>query len=365
MIGFLITVVELVVILGFMIFIHEMGHFIASLLLGIPIEEFGFGYPPKIKTLFTWRGTEFTLNAIPFGGFVRPRGEDDPDVEGGIEQAAPWKRLIVLVSGAIMNLLMAVIVFGALFMQTGIVGDLLDGVLINSVTAGSPAAVAGFEDGDVISTLDGIVVNDYLLISGMIDERADQEIAFEILRGDEILNLAATPELSADNDPQLGIIITPNYEIIQPNFFQAVGYGGKAVWNMIQMTFQIPAMLVKGEITTEEARVSGPVGIGQMLGQAREVDIMEQASGETNLFFANTLWFIGAIAAGLGFANLLPLPALDGGRIVFVLFEMIFRRRIPKRFEATVHAVGFFLLIGISVFIGLNDIFNPINLPMP
>ena len=315
--------------------------------------------------MFTWRGTEFTLNAIPFGGFVRPRGEDDPDVEGGIEQAAPWRRFIVLISGAVMNLIMAVIVFAALFMQTGIAREGLDGVLITTVAADSPASLAGFEDGDVILELDGIEVDDYLLISELIDERADQNIQFEILRGDEIINLSAMPIMGEDNDPRLGIVITSNYEIIQPNFFQALGYGAQTVWDMIRLTFQVPSMLINGEISAEEARVSGPVGIGQMLGQAREVDIAEQAAGQSNLFFANTLWFVGAIAAGLGFANLLPLPALDGGRIVFVLFEMIFRNRIPARFEAAVHGIGFFLLIAVSLLITVNDILNPINLPLP
>jgi regulator of sigma E protease len=173
------------------------------------------------------------------------------------------------------------------------------------------------------------------------------------------------PIIAENNDPQLGIIITPNYEIIKPNFFQALGYGAQTVWDMIRLTFQVPSMLINGEISAEEARVSGPVGIGQMLGQAREVDIAEQADGQSNLFFANTLWFVGAIAAGLGFANLLPLPALDGGRIVFVLFEMIFRKRIPARFEAAVHGIGFFLLIAVSLLITVNDILNPINLPLP
>jgi regulator of sigma E protease len=134
---------------------------------------------------------------------------------------------------------------------------------------------------------------------------------------------------------------------------------------MIKLTIQLPSLLLSGQVSAEEARISGPVGIGQMLGQAREADIELQQSGQADAFFANTMWLIGAIAVGLGFANLLPLPALDGGRIFFVLYEWIVGKRLNPRLENVVHGIGFILIIALSFLVALNDIINPINLPMP
>ncbi|NSW52865.1 MAG: site-2 protease family protein [Anaerolineae bacterium] len=363
MTGFLLTVVELVIILGVMIFVHELGHYLAALWMKIPVEEFGIGYPPKVKTLFTWRGTEFTLNAIPFGGFVRPRGEDDPGVEGGIEQAPAWRRLIVLVSGALMNLLMGVLIFSLLFVQTG--GAEIAGILVTQVDENSPAAAAGLLAEDVILSVNGEEMLDLDRIVAVIDANGGEALELTVARGEETLYLTAIPAAAGPNDANLGVGITYAVRPVDLNYFQALGYGVRTVGDMIELTFKLPAMLIRGEISAEEARVSGPVGIGQMLGQAREVDVAEQQSGTAAAFAANTLWLVGAIAVGLGFANLLPLPALDGGRILFVLVEMIFRKRLPGNVEATVHAVGFILLIAVSVLITVNDIFNPINLPLP
>src|SRR5512138_1924242 len=125
--------------LGGMIFVHELGHFIAARLAGIEVEEFGFGLPSKkLVTLFTWKGTEFTIHALPLGGFVRPKGENDPNVPGGLAAASPWKRLVVLFAGPMMNLLAAVVIYSIIFYRVGVPDT--NRVLVASVTEGSPAA---------------------------------------------------------------------------------------------------------------------------------------------------------------------------------------------------------------------------------
>ena len=363
MIGFLLTILELVVILGVMIFIHELGHFVASLLLGIPVEEFGFGYPPKMLTLFKWRDTEFTLNWIPFGGFVRPRGEDDVDVEGGIETQAPWRRLIVLLAGAFMNLVMGVIVFTILFAQSG--GVEIRGILVNNVLENSPAEEAGLIANDIILNANGTPTTDLDEMIYLIDNNAGHEMALEIDREGNIETINVTPRSTEDGDGELGVGITYALTPVDLNIVQATGYAFDTVGQMIKLTIQIPSLLISGQVSPEEARISGPVGIGQMLGQAREADIEMQQSGEADAFFSNTMWLIGAIAVGLGFANLLPLPALDGGRIVFVLYEWIVGKRLSPKLETVIHGVGFILIIALSFFVALNDIINPVNLPMP
>jgi regulator of sigma E protease len=361
MISFLITILQMVIILGFMIFIHELGHYLAAVALGIPVEEFGLGYPPKMLSLFKWRGTEFTLNWIPFGGFVRPRGEDDPDVEGGIESQKPWKRLIVLISGVVMNLLMGILVFAILFSQTGAME--VRGILVSEVFEQSAAMQAGLMAEDVILAVNDEPMDDMDRIISVIDNNPNQELLLEIERGDEILTLTAVPRPDENGFGKLGVAITYDATPVPITFFEALGYSVRTVGEMIQLTLRVPAMLIAGQISPEEARVSGPIGIGQMLEQAREVDIAAAQSGQSNAFFANTLWLVGAIAVGLGFANLLPLPALDGGRIVFVLFEWIFGKRLSPRLESLVHGIGFILIIALSVLVAVNDIVNPINLP--
>src|SRR5512138_3571210 len=135
--------------LGGMIFVHELGHFIAARLAGIEVEEFGFGLPSKkLVTLFTWKGTEFTIHALPLGGFVRPKGENDPNVPGGFGAANPWKRLVVLVAGPLMNLLTAIIVFSALIAYEGVPQP--GHVKIDTVAENSPAQQANIQPGDII-----------------------------------------------------------------------------------------------------------------------------------------------------------------------------------------------------------------------
>jgi regulator of sigma E protease len=284
-------------------------------------------------------------------------------VEGGIEQAPAWRRLIVLLSGAIMNLLTGILIFSLLFVQVG--GSEISGILVTQVDENSPAAAGGLLAEDVILSVNGEAMLDLDRIVAVIDDNGGVPLDVQVARGTEEVALTVIPEAAGPGDANLGVGITYAVTQIDLNFFQAVGYGIQTTGQMIELTFKLPAMLIRGEISPQEARVSGPVGIGQMLGQAREVDVAAETEGTSIAFAANTLWLVGAIAVGLGFANLLPLPALDGGRILFVLIEIIFRKRLPGNVEATVHAIGFVLLIAVSVFITINDIFNPINLPLP
>lgn len=361
--GLILTIVELVIILGVMIFVHELGHYLASLLLGIPVEEFGFGYPPKMLTLFRWRGTEFTLNWIPFGGFVRPKGEDDIDAEGGIESKEPWKRLVVLLAGAFMNFVTGVLVFAILFSQTG--GVEIKGILVDRVLEESPAETAGLMAQDIILSVDGTPMLDLDVLINTIDLHPDQAMTFSVERDGEVFPMVITPETSAEGDVRIGAGLTYALTEIPLNFLQATGYSFQTVGEMIKLTIQIPSMLISGQVSPQDARISGPVGIGQMLGQAREADIELQQTGQADAFFANTMWLIGAIAVGLGFANLLPLPALDGGRIFFVLYEWVVGKRLNPKLESVIHGIGFILIIALSFLVALNDIINPVNLPLP
>src|SRR4030066_643795 len=149
---------EFILVLGSLIFVHEFGHFIAMKIAKIEVEEFGFGYPPKLIKLFEWGGTKFTLNWIPFGGFVRPKGENDPTIPGSMAAASPWKRFGVLLAGPFMNLLTAAILFAAIY---GIIGFLPDRnrVQLVDIAPDSPASTAGLQAGDILVSVGGVDIH--------------------------------------------------------------------------------------------------------------------------------------------------------------------------------------------------------------
>src|SRR6266540_2728725 len=156
----LLTWLVFILAFGGMVLVHEFGHFIAARLCKIEVEEFGIGLPtPGAITLFTWQGTRFTLNWLPLGGFVRPKGENDPNVPGGLASSSPWKRLIVLFAGPLMNLLLAVVIYSIIFNRVGVPDTTK--VLIASVSPESPAAAAGLKDGDILVSGNGQPIGNY------------------------------------------------------------------------------------------------------------------------------------------------------------------------------------------------------------
>jgi len=174
------------------VFIHEFGHFIVARLLKVEVEEFGFGLPPRMLTLFHYKGTEFTLNWLPIGGFVRPKGENDPNVAGGLAAANPWTRLAVLLAGPTMNLLLGVAVFSLLFFQMG-VPDFTK-VQIGDVVTASPAAQAGLQVNDVIVSAAGVAIHDSTQLHDIIYANLDKPVQFTLRRGSQTINLTATPD---------------------------------------------------------------------------------------------------------------------------------------------------------------------------
>ncbi len=184
-----LTWIVFILIFGSVVLIHEFGHFIAARLCGIEVEEFGIGLPtPGAITLFTWQGTRFTLNWLPLGGFVRPKGENDPNVPGGLASSSPWKRLIVLFAGPLMNLLLAVVIYSIIFNRVGVPDT--NHVLISAVTPASPAATAGFKDGDIFVSGNGQPIANYDQLRQIIDNNVDKSITFVVSRDGKRLQCA-------------------------------------------------------------------------------------------------------------------------------------------------------------------------------
>jgi len=354
-------ILEFVIAFGLLVFLHELGHFLVTRLFGIEVEEFGFGYPPRLAKLFTWKGTEITLNWIPFGGFVRPKGENDPEIPDGLGAANPWKRLGVALAGPVMNLLLGVIIFTVVFMKLGMPQTSI--VTIVDVNANSPAETAGIMPEDVILRVNETAIDSMSALADAVKANLGEEILIEYERGGQRFETRAVPRVNPpEGEGSLGIVM--GNPVINMNVIQAVPYAFQAVYEQGRQLVLLPGRLIQGEVQPEEARFVGPVGIYSMYEQAREADVEATAEPQAQQIPAiNTLALMGIITVALGLTNLLPILPLDGGRILFTLPEILFKKRVPVKFENYLNAISFFILIFLMIYITTQDIINPIVVP--
>jgi regulator of sigma E protease len=377
----LLTWIIFILAFSGMVIVHELGHFIAARLVKVEVEEFGIGFPtPGAITLFTWQGTRFTLNWLPLGGFVRPKGENDPNIEGGLAAAAPWKRLFVLSAGPIMNLITAVLVISVIISQMGgiISSPLLDDtgpheILITEVVPNSPADQAGLRMGDVLLTADGKKLNTTEEASNLIKASPDIPILFGVMREGETFELIITPRMNeAAGRPLIGVSFCGGCEFkpvtsVTENLKYSVQFTGAQIYALVTL----PIKLVRGSIDPEQGRLVGLKGIFDIMEQSVSNDVeatqTQTTSSAPSPYNApvQTLSIIAILSISLGIFNLFPFPALDGGRILFVLPELIFRRRVPHQFENLVHGVGLMLLLAVMIYVNVRDFIDPVVTSFP
>jgi regulator of sigma E protease len=351
----LVEIAQFAGALAALIIIHELGHFIAARLLHVEVEEFGLGFPPRIATLFYAGGTRFSLNLIPFGGFVRPKGENDPNVPGGLAAASPWVRLGVLAAGPVANLLVGVILYAVIFSRIGM--PVTSQVLISDVAPNSPAEQADLKPGDQIMAINDTPVDSMQALQAEVYDNLDQPVQITVMRNGEEIDGSLVPR---SNPPEgqgaIGIVMSNPTRPV--SVIAALPTGIYAVYEHSRALLTLPIQILQGQVAPEQSRFVGFKGMFDIYQAVRESEQEPNVPAGVNV-----MGFFATITISLGLLNLLPIPALDGGRILFTLPELLFHRRIPPRYENAIHLVSFALLLVLLLFINLQDFVNPVNLP--
>ncbi len=333
-----------IVILALLIVLHELGHAWVARRNGIVVEEFGIGLPPRLLTLGRHGDTEITLNLLPVGGFARMLGEDEDAGEGSFWRAPTRARAAVLLAGPVMNILTAIVALTLTY--TLIVPG--NGVWVLDVAPDYPAA-AYLRTGDVIESIDGTRVTSREELIAHIRQHEDSPAHFVVRRGGERLRVDIQPRVDVDGVPRIGVLLAARAPVWRaPSLvLRELGY---FVWDMLRL----PGRLLAQQVTLEEARPLGPVGIGRLF-----VDIVEQQPTPRVRLFT-IIRLTGIISFALGITNLLPIPALDGGRLVFVVLEILRRgRRVSPAREGLIHLIGMAFLLMLMVIITYYDIMYP------
>ena len=345
----MLTVVSFLFVISLLILVHELGHLFSAKAVGVKVEEFGLGYPPRLLAIKVGE-TEYSLNLLLLGGFVRLAGQEDPNQPGGLAGKSIWARLLVLSSGSIMNALLPIVLFSISFMVPKDV--IIQQVQVQAVAPGSPAERAGIHAGDIV-----LKINDRL-----IQNAGDHSYNIQLNMGSEITMVLKTGRYSQEvvrliprwNPPPgesvTGIVlgVANSYTVRQSYpFFDAVRLGWRTSTDALR--------LVKNEVIGWIVRrmapsVSGPIGIAQATGEVAQIG------------FGALMQFAALLSMNLAVVNILPIPMLDGGRIFFVVLEWIRRgKRVSPQREGLVHLIGLVLLMGFVIVISYYDILRIIN----
>lgn len=329
------TVIYVILLFVLMIFPHELGHFIAAKACRVQVNEFAFGMGPALLKK-QGRETLYSVRAVPVGGYCAMEGEDteEPsDNPRAFNNKKWWQKIIILISGAAMNVLIAVL---ALTIISAVYG--MTTTVIDEVSGGSPAMKAGIEAGDEVLAVGGDRVESWSDVGTYIAEKTESDGSVEItLAGDS--GERTVTVLPEETDGRLTVGITCK---VSHNVFRALVNGASGAWDMtVMMVDAFKQLFSSGDFVNQ---VSGPVGI---------VSAVSETTTYGGVYY---VYLVALISLNLAFINLLPFPALDGGRIIFVIIRLITGKAITDKMEGTVHMIGMMCLLGLFVFVTWNDI---------
>jgi regulator of sigma E protease len=462
----LLSGIIFVMVFAGIILLHELGHFIVARFFNIEVEEFGFGFPPRLKRL--WRskgsilignerlviplnfdlpfdqkssinhlvnaravsihgkfvlnsiklapteegnqqtdqnsrpesitvtpaadglisntqsqgqnetlingiiheirpGTEFTLNWIPLGGFNKIKGEDDPNAPGGMSAANPWKRILVLLAGAGMNLLTGVLVYMIFFSQIGIPDT--STATIADVAPSSPAEQVGLQIGDVVLAAGGVHVTGFEKLIQITHQYLEHPLPLIIMRSGKALEIVVTPRSTYPSDQgPIGISIGQPLLPVK-SWYETIPTAFSATGQDVNSLLSLPGRIIAGTVSPQSAQIGGPRSVWNLFQQAVARDVSSRQanpSGSSTTQPTNyTLLTIISLTITVAVANLLPIPALDGGRIFMILPEIFLRRRIPVKYQVAINGICFIILISLLGFFYIKDFISPVNFTLP
>ena len=339
-----VSILKALLLLSILVMIHELGHYTAGRLLGFTILEYAIGMGPKLVG-FKRNGIEYNLRALPLGGMCRFYGEDDGVADERCFNAhKAWKRFIVILSGPLMNFVLAFVLAVILLLGWGV--DDESKIFVSEVGEGSPAQAAALQAGDRFLSVDGKPVESYEALTSAVAGADANSMPVVILRDGQQVSLVLTDLYNEEKGANLmGVSLV--FGTKKVSFGYAIKAGAEYCWEMAGLVFQSLGMLFSGEAGLKD--MAGPVGIVQILGKATE----------SGWYYALNLCVM--LSVNLGIVNLFPVPALDGGRLMFILIEWVRGKPVPREKEGMVHLIGFGLLMILVVVITFTDVMRLIR----
>ncbi len=358
----IVTILAFLIILSVLVLVHELGHFLVAKKFGIKVEEFGIGFPPR-----AWGKkigeTVYSVNWLPVGGFVKLYGEDDAgggkiggsktedndqkteDIKRAFYARPLWQRMMVVTAGVFMNVILAITLISFLFATQGVPLP-TENIVITEVSHNSPAEIAGIRKNDQVIKLNNTEIKDTNKFISETKKYKGQEVTLLLKRDGQTFTTKLIPRVNAPkNEGAMGVAIT-NIEVKKYSWIQAPFYGtleaAKFSWTIVQgLVGMVGDFVLHG---TKPQGVAGPIGVAQLTGEAVRAG-----------WFA-VLWFMSLLSLNLAVLNILPIPALDGGRFFFMVIEMVTGRKVSPKYEAYAHGVGLVLLLGLMALITVFDV---------
>ncbi len=343
------TILAFAFVLGVLIFVHELGHFATAKMVGIKVERFSLGFPPRMigKKI---GDTDYCISWLPLGGYVKMAGMIDESLEGEIKgepwefaSKPVWQRLIVISAGSIMNLLTAVVILALIAFAMGVPGE-PQGALVSEVLESKPAETIGLKTGDVIVSINDQLVKTSGDLIKIVNANPGVELPIEWKRENESLASRVTPELEEEkNVGQIGVRVGNHVVYEEAGFVDSFQAGFSNTYNFTKIILYSLKVIFTGEQSFKDA-VGGPIAIAKMAGESAK------------LGFESLLFFTAILSINLGIINLFPFPVLDGGHLVLLLIEGIRRKPLAIKTTLVIQKVGMAFLLALMIFIIFNDI---------
>jgi regulator of sigma E protease len=349
-----ITLLSFIIVLGVLIFFHEFGHFLIARLFGVGVEKFSLGFGPRLIGKKIGR-TDYRISAIPLGGYVKMIGEE-PDAEVSPEDLSisfthkhVLKRMCIVAAGPIFNILLAVLIFFGIFWVSG---AMILKPSVGEVRDASPALSAGLKAGDLITAIDGVAVTNWEDMTKIIGASNGKTLEIAVRRGDSDKLFRVTPELVPAKNLFgeeierfiIGISASGDVYTRDLNLFQALGESLKQTYTIVELMVIIIGKLITGDISADT--IGGPIMIAKMAGDQAKAGI------------SNLIFFIALISVNLAIINLVPIPILDGGHLLFFLIELIKGRPVNLKIREVAQQIGLFIILLLVILVFYNDIFR-------